>query len=295
MKPAPFTYVPAGSTDEVVEQLAQYGPDARVLAGGQSLVRLMNTRLASPALLVDINGLSDLDRIDSRDGGLAVGALTRQRTAELSAAVRQRAPLLAEAAALVAHPSVRARGTVVGSLCFADPSAELPAALLALDGEVVARSTRGERVIPADDFFVAPHATSLAADEFAVEVRIPGRDGPRTGSAFLEVSRRHGELPVCAAAAMVSLDPPGRLSDVRIVLCAVAGRPVRAQEAESALTGAEPTEDDLVQAAHLAAEHLTPVSDCHGSAAFRTHLAAVLTRRALSRAISRADGEQTDA
>jgi carbon-monoxide dehydrogenase medium subunit len=295
MKPAPFAYVAARTTDEVVDQLARHGQDARILAGGQSLVRLMNTRLAVPAVLIDINGVGELDRIDGRDGRVVIGALTRQRTSELSDVVRGGAPLLAEAGALVAHPSVRSRGTVVGSVCFADPGAELPTALLALDGEIVARSVRGERVVPADDFFVDANETSLEPDEFAVEIRVPATDGARVGSAFLELSRRHGELPVCGVAATVALDDAGRLSDVRIALGSVAGRPVRARQAEASLTGARPSADGIAEAAGLAAADLTPYSNSHGSSAYRKHLAIVLTQRALTRAIARADGGQPDA
>jgi CO/xanthine dehydrogenase FAD-binding subunit len=295
MKPAPFDYVAARTADEVVEHLARHGKDARILAGGQSLVRLMNTRLAAPAVLIDINPVEELDRIATRDGMVVIGALTRQRASELSATVRDSTPLFAEAGALVAHPSVRSRGTVVGSVCFADPSAELPTALLALDGEVVARSSRGERVIPADEFFVDAYETSLEPDELAVEVRIPRTPAVRAGSAFLEVSRRHGELPVCGVAATVALDASGQLSDVRLALGSVAGRPVRARAAEAALTGVRPTADGIREAALVAAADLTPFSNCHGSAGFRKHLATVLTQRALTRAIARADGAQTDA
>jgi carbon-monoxide dehydrogenase medium subunit len=296
MKPAPFAYVAVRTADEAVDQLAQHGDDARVLAGGQSLVRLMNTRLAAPAVLIDINPAEELDRITTRgDGSIAIGALTRQRASELSETVRTSTPLFAEAGALVAHPVVRSRGTVVGSVCFADPSAELPTALVALDGEVVARSVRGERVMSADDFFLDAYETSLEPDELAVEIRIPVTPASRAGSAFLELSRRHGELPVCGVAATVTLDESGQVSDVRLALGSVAGRPVRARAAEAALTGARPTADGIREAAQLAAADLTPFSNCHGSAAFRKHLAAVLTQRALTRAIARADGGPTGA
>jgi carbon-monoxide dehydrogenase medium subunit len=294
VKPAPFEYRAAATAEEAVEHLAQLGSDARVLAGGQSLVRLLNTRLATPAVLVDINDVHELDRIEARDGVVAIGALARQQASERSAAVRAGAPLFAEAGALVAHPPVRARGTVVGSVCFADPAAELPAALLALDGEVVARSSRGERVIAADDFFVDAYETSLEPDELAVEIRVPTSPSTAAGSAFLELSRRHGELPVCAVAATVALDDAGRLSDVRIALGSVAGRPVRAREAESALRGSPPSADGFREAADLAARGLSPRGDCHGSPGFRTHLARVLTERALARAVARADGSRTD-
>jgi aerobic carbon-monoxide dehydrogenase medium subunit len=295
VKPAAFAYLAPRTVEEAVDQLAEHGQEARVLAGGQSLVRLMNTRLATPSVVIDINRIPGLDGIDAENGAVRIGAGARQRSSELSPLVRSRIPLFAEAGALVAHASVRRRGTVVGSVAFADPSAELPAALLALDGQVVARSARGERVIEADDFFAGPFENGLAADELAVELRIPVTSAARTGSAFVEVARRHGDLPMCGAGTVLQLDESGAVTSARIALCAVDRRPVRARTAEAALVGNPPTDDLLGQAAELAAAGADPIGDCHGSASFRRHLARVITRRSLAAALARARQEDTDA
>lgn len=299
MKPAAFTYLAPRSVDEALAHLAEHGPDARVLAGGQSLVRLMNSRMATPSVVVDINRLPDLDGIDTVNGGgppaVRIGALVRQRTAELAPEVRSGIPLLAEAGSHVAHASVRRRGTVVGSVAFADPSAELPTALLALDGQVVARGPGGQRVIDAEDFFVGPFESSLAPDELAVALRIPVTAGDRTGSGFVEVARRHGDLPVCGVGAVLRLDEDGAVGEARIALCAVDRRPVRAREAERCLLGQHPDPELLAQAAELAAAGVDPVGDCHGSAWFRRHLARVVTGRSLRVALARARQEENDA
>ncbi len=288
MKPAPFAYLAPRSVDEALAHLAEHGSEARPLAGGQSLVRLMNTRLATPSVLIDINRIGELAAISRENGAVRIGAVARQRACETSPDVRDGVPVFAEAVRQVAHPSVRQRGTAVGSVAFADPSAELPAALLAADGEVVARSSRGERTIAADDFFTGPFTSALAPDELAVALRIPVT-AERPGAAFVEESRRHGELPMCGVAAVVTLDGDGAVAQARIALCGVHRRPIRARDAEAALQSEHP-DDELLQAAGaLAASAADPVGDCHGSAAFRRHLAAVLTRRALATAISRAE------
>ena len=288
MKPAPFAYLAPRSVDEALAHLAEHGSEARPLAGGQSLVRLMNTRLATPSVLIDINRIGELAAISRENGAVRIGAVARQRACETSPDVRDGVPVFAEAVRQVAHPSVRRRGTAVGSVAFADPSAELPAALLAADGEVVARSSRGERTIAADDFFTGPFTSALAPDELAVALRIPVTS-ERPGSAFVEESRRHGELPMCGVAAVVTLDGDGAVAQARIALCGVHRRPIRARDAEAALQSEHP-DDELLQAAGaLAASAADPLGDCHGSAAFRRHLAAVLTRRALATAISRAE------
>ncbi|MGD9988351.1 FAD binding domain-containing protein [Pseudonocardia sp.] len=290
MKPAAFAYLAPRDLDEALDQLAEHGADARVLAGGQSLVRLMNARLASPAVIVDINRIGGLDVLERRNGSLRLGATVRQRTSELSADVAAHAPLLAEAGAHVAHAPVRSRGTVVGSVAFADPSAELPTALLALDGRVVARSRFGERTIEADDFFTGPFTTSLAPGEMVVAVEVPVT-AAGTGTAFVEVSRRHGDLPVCGVAATVTRGDDGSVGAARIALCGAGERPVRARAAEDALTGSDGGADAIAEAAARAADGLSPIADCHGSADFRRHLARVLTGRALRTAIHRAAGE----
>jgi aerobic carbon-monoxide dehydrogenase medium subunit len=288
VKPAPFAYLAPRSVDEALAHLAEHGSEARPLAGGQSLVRLMNTRLATPSVLIDINRIGELAAISRENGAVRIGAVARQRACETSPDVRDGVPVFAEAVRQVAHPSVRRRGTAVGSVAFADPSAELPAALLAADGEVVARSSRGERSIAADDFFTGPFTSALAPDELAVALRIP-LTAERPGAAFVEESRRHGELPMCGVAAVVTLDGDGAVAQARIALCGVHRRPIRARDAEAALQSEHP-DDELLQAAGaLAASAADPVGDCHGSAAFRRHLAAVLTRRALATAISRAE------
>ena len=294
MKPAPFAYVAPTTVNEVVQHLAEHGSEASVLAGGQSLVRLMNQREAKPAVLIDINRVVGTNRIEVADGSVRIGATVRQRDSELSPDIGKHVPLFAAAGGWVAHPSVRARGTVVGSVCFADPSAELPTALLAMDGEVLALGPAGERVLSADDFFTGACTNALADDEFAVAVQLPDTP-PRTGSAFLELSRRHGELPVCAVAALLTLDDAGDVVTARIALGSVAERPVRAREAEAELAGASPTPDAFRDAAATAAGQLDPFSNCHGDATFRTHLAAVLTERALSAALDNLEGDKVDA
>jgi aerobic carbon-monoxide dehydrogenase medium subunit len=288
LKPAPFDYVAPRTVEEAVGELARHGGDARVLAGGQSLVRLMNARLATPAVVVDINRVAGLDAIAVENGSIRIGALARQRAAELSDAVRAEVPLLAEAGAHVAHPSVRRRGTVVGSVAFADPSAELPAALLALDGEAVVAGPGGERTIAAADLFTGAFTTSLQPDELIAAVRIPRAAGARSGSAWIEVARRQGDLPVCGAGAVVTLDDAGAIASARVALCGVGDRPVRATAVEDALRGGDATEEAIAAAAERAARDLDPPSDVHGSAAFRRHLAVVVTRRSVHRAAERA-------
>jgi carbon-monoxide dehydrogenase medium subunit len=288
LKPAPFDYLAPRTVEEAVNHLARHGADARVLAGGQSLVRLMNARLATPSVVVDINRIAGLDGIEVENGTVRIGALTRQRTAELSDVVRAQAPLLAEAGAHVAHPSVRRRGTVVGSVAFADPSAELPAALLALDGEAVVSGAGGERTIAAADLFAGAFTTSLGDAELITAVRVPRLTGARAGTAWIEVGRREGDLPVCGAGAVVTLDDAGAIASARIALCGVGDRPVRAAAVEDSLRGAEATDDAIAGAAERAARDLDPPTDVHGSAAFRRHLAVVVTRRAIARAAQRA-------
>ena len=288
MKPAPFDYVAPRTVAEAVDHLGRHGAEARVLAGGQSLVRLMNTRLATPAVIVDINRVEGLDAIAVENGSVRIGALARQRAAELSDVVRAEAPLFAEAGSHVAHPSVRRRGTVVGSIAFADPSAELPAALLALDGEAIVSGPDGERTVAAADLFTGAFATSLAPGELITAVRVPRETAPRSGSAWVEVSRRHGDLPVCGAGAVVTLDEGGAIASARVALCGVGATPVRASAVEEALAGAEPTDDAIARAADRVARDLDPPSDPHGSADFRRHLAVVMTRRSVQRAAERA-------
>lgn len=288
MKPPPFTYHAVASTSEAVAALAQYKDEARVLAGGQSLVPLMNFRLARPAHLVDINRIADLNYIRRLNGALTIGAGVRQSALEHSVEAARHAPLLVEAVRFVAHPPIRHRGTVVGSLAHADPAAQLPAAVLALGGEIVLVSSRGERTVPVADFFQGPFATAALADELLKEYRAPTWP-TGTGYAFVELSRTYGGFPVAGAAALLHLDG-GRVDRAAIGLCAVAGTPVRAQPAEERLQGEKPSAKLLESAAEKAAATLEPPSDVHGSAAYRRKVARVLIRRALELALSRAQG-----
>jgi carbon-monoxide dehydrogenase medium subunit len=287
VKPPPFDYTAATTLEEALSLLAELGDDARPLAGGQSLVPLLALRLARPSHLIDLAGLADLATIRAQDGHLVIGAMVRERAAERHDDVPRLAPLLSYALPLIGHPAIRNRGTIGGSLAHADPAAELPAVAVALDAELVAQSRdRGTRTIPAGEFFTGFFSTALDADEILTEVRIP-HPATATGCAFEEVARRHGDFAMVGAAAVVRLNG-GRIADARVVLTGVSDAPLRATAAESALSGAEPTEAVFAEAAEQAAKTLEPPADLHGSSAYRRHLAGVLIRRTLTSAADRA-------
>lgn len=286
MKPAPFAYHAARTVREAVSLLGEFQDGGRVLAGGQSLVPLMNFRLARPSHLVDINPVEELDYIRRADGVLAIGARTRQAAAERSPLVRDQAPLLAEALGWVGHEPIRHRGTVVGSITHADPAAEIPAVALAMDGEVTALSTRGERTIAATDFFCGPFATALEPGELVTELRLTIWP-PGTGSAFLEFARRHGDFALAGAGVLLHLGP-GDVDQAAVVLCGVGDTPVRARRAEERLLGHPPTPEALDQAADAAVADLTPPADVHGSPQYRRKVARAYVRRALALAVERA-------
>jgi CO/xanthine dehydrogenase FAD-binding subunit len=287
MKPARFEYFAPESLAEALDLLRQRAGDARVLAGGQSLVPLLSFRLVKPAALVDINGLGQLAYIRRDDGNIAIGAGTRQRQVLASDDVSGMCPLLSEAVPYIGHPAIRNRGTVGGSIAHSDPAAELPVVAAALDAEMVVRSSRGERSLKAGEFFVTFLTTAMEPDEILAEVRFPFL-GPRTGASFQEVSRRHGDYALVAVAATVTLDERDRCQSVRVALGGVAGTPVRARAVEQAITGAEPTEAALTEAAQLVKGEIDPATDIHASAGYRGHVAAVLVRRALQSAAERA-------
>jgi carbon-monoxide dehydrogenase medium subunit len=287
MKPPSFDYVAPRSPEEAIELLGQHGTAAKVLAGGQSLVPLLNLRLAGAELLVDINAVEGLGGVSAWDGGLAIGALVRQSALEREPSIRERLPLLAEASALVGHPAIRHRGTLGGSLAHADPAAELPAVMLALEATLVARGRAGSREVAASEFFTNYLTTALEPDELLCEVRIPGAP-PATGSAFVEVSRRSGDFAICGAAAVVTLNAGGRCDRVRLALCGVASVPVRARGVEAALLGEMPAGSMLQEAVQRVQSEIDPPSDIHGSAAYRRKLAVVMARRAIELAASRA-------
>jgi CO/xanthine dehydrogenase FAD-binding subunit len=286
VKPGPFAYHAPGTVAEALDLLAEHQGDAAVLAGGQSLIPLMNLRLATPAHLVDINEIADLDDVESSDGVVRVAALVRQREAERSALLREQCPLFAEAAALVGVPESRNRGTVCGSIAHGDPHGQLPTALTALDGEVVLTSRRGTRTVPSGDFFLSYLSTAREADELVTEIRAPCTDG--SGWAIEEVSRARGREPQLVAAVVLMLDGNGSTRDARIALGGMDATPVRAAAAEALLLGREPTPEAIAEASERAPEGLQPSSDLHASAAYRTHVSKVLVSRALDRALERA-------
>jgi CO/xanthine dehydrogenase FAD-binding subunit len=237
--------------------------------------------------VVDLNGLSELAGIREDDGHLVIGAMTRQRAVETSALVAERCPLLAEAMPQIGHVQIRNRGTVGGSLAHADPAAELPAVVAALGGELVVRSTRGRRAIKAEQFFVGYLTTTARPGELLVEVRLPTLP-PRTGTAFLEVSRRHGDFALVGVAATVTVDEAGVCTHAAIALTGVGPTPVVAHEAARALVGAKPTANAVDAAGRRVSDSVQPDSDLHASSDYRKHVAGVLTRRALTRAADRA-------
>ena len=278
MKPAPFAYVRAASLDQVFDLLARHGDEARLLAGGQSLVPTLNLRLSAPALLIDINALDELAGIAVDDGGLRVGALTRQRTVEESDEVARHAPLLKMAMPYIAHPAIRNRGTIGGSIAFADPAAELPACAIALGARIELRGADGARQVEAAEFFRGLYETDLRPGEVVTAVTIPPCAGYR--SAIAELARRHGDYAMVGLAAHARLD--GRtLGDARLVFFGVGARPMQAHAAGAALEGSE-VDDATVQAAQEAlADGLEPIGDLQASAATKLHLARVLLARVL--------------
>ena len=288
MKPAPFAYHVPKSLTEAVAVLTDLGEEGRVLAGGQSLVPLMNFRLAQPAHLVDINRLEELDYIRREDGELAIGARTRQAALERSDEAREACPLLLEAVSYVAHPPVRHRGTVCGSMAHADPAAELPVALLALGAEVVVAGQGGERRIPLQDFVVAPFTTALEPGELVREVRVPATAGS-AGYAFVEFSPRHGDFAVAEAAVLLELEG-GRVRSAAIALGGVGPTPVRSTAAEQALQGGGGSSEELAEASRRAVEGLEPSSDLLGGADYRRRVAQGCVQRALELAFKRAGG-----
>lgn len=290
VKPAPFEYYDATTVNQAVSLLVEHENKAKILAGGQSLVPLLNMRLARPGVIVDVNKIAGLDRIDERDGKLVIGAMTRQRAVERSELVQRLQPLLHAATLFIAHPQIRNRGTVGGSLAHADPAAEYPAVVLALDAELGVTGPSGSRSIKAEDFFTTYLTTALEPTELLTELRLPIRP-ERSGWSFLEISRRHGDFALAGVAVTVTLESGGKCSAARVVLFGVAPTPVRAREAEEQLVGEVPSESLFEQAARRAPEAIdVPLSDVHAPAAYRKHVAQVLTRRALTEAADRAQG-----
>jgi CO/xanthine dehydrogenase FAD-binding subunit len=286
VKPAAFEYFRPRTLDEALVLLAEHGSEAKPLAGGQSLIPAMNFRLATPAVLVDLNAIDHLSHITEHDGGLRIGGMTRQRALERSAAVARHAPLVTATMPFVAHAAIRTRGTLGGSLAHADPAAELPAVMLALDARFTLQQQAGSRSVSASDFFVGLFTTAIEPGELLVEVDVPGLP-PGSGVGFQELSRRHGDFALAGAAAMVSLDGAGRCTRARVALLSLSDRPVVAEHVSTTLVGHTPSPEAIRAAADAAAEHdIDPTSDLHASSAYRRQLAAVLTRRVLERAFA---------
>ncbi len=287
MKPASFDYLAPASLAEALALKAQHGDDAKFLAGGQSLIPAMNFRLVQAALLIDVNGLTGLDGITVTEGDLHLGALCRHRALERAPAVTRYAPTLAEALPLVAHPQIRNRGTLGGSLAHADPAAELPVIALALDARFKIQSAHGERWVAARDFFKGLFTTDLAPDEMLTEVALPPLPS-RTGSAFIEFSRRRGDYALMGVAALVTLTETGHCQSARLVFLNAGDGPMDAPQAAALLAGQALTAASIAAVAHAIDSEINPSGNVHASVEYQRHLARVLTKRALTKAFERA-------
>jgi CO/xanthine dehydrogenase FAD-binding subunit len=294
VRPAPFDYVAPRTVEEAVDLLARHGDEAKLLAGGQSLVPMMNMRLVRPTVVVDLNRVAALAALREDAGGLRLGALVRQHALERDARVARAAPLLAEAAPLIGHLQTRARGTVGGSLVHADPAAELPACMIALDAIFHLRSARTMRTCRAADFFRGLLTTALDPDELLAEIELPGPAeppgslAPRTGHGFAEVARRHGDFALAGACAVVALDAGGVCRDARLVIFGAGDRPHLARAA-AALIGERPAATRLSEVGRAGAGEIDARDDLHATAAYRRHVAAGLAARALGQAAARAE------
>jgi carbon-monoxide dehydrogenase medium subunit len=289
VKPPPFEYVAPSSLEEVLAQLEEGGFDARPLAGGQSLIPMLNFRLARPSILIDLNGVEELSFLrSSEDGSVRIGAMTRQRAVERSAEVARAAPLLAEALGHVAHPQIRNRGTLGGSIAHADPASELPAVMLVLQARFRVAGVSGERWIPAAEFFFGPFMAALDPGELLVEIEVPAREHGE-GWAFEEVARRSGDYALVGVAAQVRVDADGVCQRASLGYVNAAPTASLAPTASEILVGEVPTSERIAEAARTAAgDDCDPPSDIHASHVYRRRLADVLTRRALDRAFARA-------
>jgi len=288
MKPAPFDYYAPTSVDETCSLLARYGSDAKLLAGGQSLVPLLALRLAQPAALIDLNGVHELDYIRADDNGVAIGAMTRQRTVERSSVMRETCPLLPAAVEWIGHPQIRNRGTIGGSLVHSDPAAELPALATLLDATFTITNAQGaKRTVKPDEFFVTFLTTAVEPEEMLSEIYFPTLPAG-TGWSFVEVARRHGDFALVGAAATVALDSAGACSNARIALFGVAPTATRSPSAEQALLNQKPDEQEIAAAASEVVKDIDPPGDVHASVEYRKYVATNLVRRALTEAVQRA-------
>jgi CO/xanthine dehydrogenase FAD-binding subunit len=287
MKPPDFDYFVPDTAEETLSLLKDCGEQAKILAGGQSLIPILNFRLFEPRVLIDINHVRELSYIHESDGGLRIGALTRHRMLENSPTVQRKWPLLVEAARMIGYPAIRNRGTCGGSLAHADPAAELPLALKVLEGRILVRSAEGENTITAENFFIGPLSTAIEPTQLLVEAWVPAIP-KHTGWGFHELTLQHNAFAIVAAAALITLDDNGRCLDLRLGLGNAGPVPFRAQRSEDLLRGEKVNEASIGEAARLAAQAAECRGDVHASAGYRTSMAEVLARRAMLDALARA-------
>jgi CO/xanthine dehydrogenase FAD-binding subunit len=287
MKPAPFKYIAASSLDQALSLKAEYGDDARFLAGGQSLIPAMNFRLARPSVLIDINGLNDLAGVDRAGRDIRVGALTRYCDLERDGDFLKACSLFADALPHIAHPQIRNRGTIGGNLSHADPASELPAIAVAMEARMRITSSTSERQVAASEFFVGLLSTDIQADEMLVEIAFPAPK-PRSGACFMEVARRRGDFALAGIAAIVTLDEAKRCSNVRLALCGVGETAVDASHAAASLIGQPCTPEAIEAVAADVRDAIAPSGNVHASPDYQRHIAGVLAMRAISKAQERA-------
>ncbi len=283
MKPSVFEYFSPGTVSEAVELLERFGDEAKIMAGGQSLMPMLNFRVARPKVLVDINRLPNLDYIREEKGELVIGGLTREHTLEKSPLVREKCPLLTKAISYIGHLPIRVRGTIGGSLVHADPSAEIPVVFSCLGGKAKVVGSKGERMIGGEEFFLTYLTSALDPGEILIETRFPTLPSG-AGWSFLELSRRHGDFGIVTVACILALDAKGNCRTARIALGGVAPTPLRATAAEKALAGRKIDNALIAEAGAKAAEGTEPESDYHASAEYRREMARVFTERALKEA-----------
>src|SRR5215471_17954819 len=289
MIPAAFDYSCPKTLSEAIALLQQHGDDAKILAGGQSLIPLMKLRMAAPKHVIDINRIADLSYIREADGALVIGAMTREADVDASELVRERYPIIADTAAVIGDPLVRNMATVGGNLAHADPANDHPATMLALDAEVVVTGLDGERTVPVAEFFTDFFTTALRPDEILTEIRIPAPTAG-SGGAYIKLERKVGDFAIVGVAAQVTIDARGICTRAGIGLTNVAPTPLKAHQAEAFLQGQHLDQDSITQAAQLAAEAARPEADLRGSIAYKRDMVRVLTTRALTRALERASG-----
>lgn len=288
MKPAQFEYHAPDSLAQALDLMSQYTDEAKILAGGQSLVPAMNFRVVQPGMLIDLNRVAELSYVLEDDNVLRIGAMTRERHLEFNPLISNWAPLLTEAAPFIAHPQIRNRGTIGGSIVNADPAAELPVLMLALGARLKAKNSSNEHWIDAQDFFIGMFTTALEPDEILVEIELPASP-PRTGWSFMEVAPRAGDYALMGVAALVTLDENGKCQRARLVYLNAGEGPVEAKEATKLIEG-ETLNDPLIEevAATASGEDIHPFGNIHASAEFQRHLANVLTKRVLKQSMQRA-------